>query len=143
MQENTEGMIALLPTETGWCNIELPHLTLVYLGEISDFKVTSLNDLVKEVISASRSTKPLMLKVLKTEVFGDDEKVDVFRLEETKELLTLRSRFEEYDGSEFPFRPHVTIGPAGGQAMAKPLVLTFDRILLAWGDRQFHYRLEG
>jgi hypothetical protein len=33
-------MVALLPTTTYWCHQELPHVTLIYAGQIPDLKPT-------------------------------------------------------------------------------------------------------
>ncbi len=40
-------MVALLPTTSEWCHIELPHMTLVYAGEKKNLKATAFNDLAK------------------------------------------------------------------------------------------------
>ncbi len=51
---------------------------------------------------------PPFLKVLGTDIFGDEEKVNVLRLQPTPELLAMRRSVENWNASEHPFNPHVT-----------------------------------
>lgn len=134
------AMIALLPMTTDWCRIKLPHLTLVYAGEISDLSPGDFNTMAKDAASLAMLTRPLTLEVLNKEVFGNwstdpDNMVDVFRLRATSELLAMRNFVEKWNRSEFTeFNPHVTIGPAGAQIVEQPRMLAFDRIMVAWGE---------
>lgn len=45
---NNSVMIALLPTTSDWCSLELPHMTLVYAGEIKDLPTYAFNELAKD-----------------------------------------------------------------------------------------------
>ncbi len=96
-------MIALLPATDEWCKIDLPHLTLVYAGKKDALKPTAFNELAKDAASLAMLSGPLFLKVLGKEVFGDsDDKVDVFRLKPTPELLAMRRVVERWNASEHP-----------------------------------------
>lgn len=130
-------MVALLPTTDYWCRIELPHVTLVYAGEIPDLKSTARNELAKETVAIALDSKPMTVPVISTEIFGDEDLVDVLRLELTPELKAMRNRLESWNASQYKdFKPHATIGPVGGRLDNLPTRLTFDRILFAWGDHQ-------
>ncbi len=128
-------MVALLPTTTDWCNIELPHMTLVYAGELDSLDSKAFNELATKVISIGLSFNPVNLDVLGVETFGKkDEKVDVLRLTSSSDLLTMRKIVDEWNASEFPFNPHATIGPIGTLKESPPSKLTFDRVGLFWGE---------
>ena len=140
---NESAMVALLPTTSEWCKIELPHLTIVYVGEIWDLKPSTQNDLGKLAVSISRAVSPLTLEVLGVDILGDTDLVDVLLLRPNPVLLELRSAFEEWNGSDYKsFLPHATIGPAGSRPMVLPKTLTFDRIVVAWGESYLTYNLQ-
>lgn len=131
-------MIALLPVTTDWCHIELPHMTLVYAGEIKDLKPTDHNALAKDAASIAMLSRPLTLQVLNKEQFGNwsddpENKVDVFRLRPNAELMAMRHMVERWNKSEHPFNPHVTIGPVGSVVFEPPRYLAFDRVMVGWG----------
>jgi 2'-5' RNA ligase len=142
--EDTSGsvMIALLPITTDWCRIELPHLTLVYVGEIKDLKPTVFNELAKDASMLAMLSRPILLKVMGVEVFGDTERVNVLRLRPTPELWSMRRAVERWNGSKFSFNPHVTIGPMGTYTES-PGYLSFDRIMVGWGDEKLTFSLQG
>jgi len=135
-------MVALLPQDDSWCKIEPAHMTLVYVGETDKLPKTAFNNLAKDVASIAMLSNPVMVKVIGTDVFGVEEKVDVFRLAATPEILSMRNMLEEWDTEEFPvFNPHVTIGPVGSwspdwnsQSTPMPMYLIFDRIMVGWGE---------
>lgn len=130
-------MVALLPTTDYWCRIELPHVTLVYAGEIPDLKPTARNELAKETVAIALDSKPMTVPIISTEIFGEEDLVDVLRLELTPELKAMRNRLESWNASQYKdFKPHATIGPVGGRLDNLPARLTFDRILFSWGDHQ-------
>lgn len=136
------AMIALLPTTTDWCKIKLPHLTLVYAGEIKDHSPAAFNDMAKDAASLAMMNRTLTLEVLGKEAFGNwsdnpNDQVDVFRLRPTSQLLGMRHFVEHWNASEFKdYKPHVTIGPAGQTFVEQPRFLTFDRIMCCWGSDQ-------
>ena len=136
-------MIALLPITTDWCRIELPHLTLVYAGETKDLKPTDFNELAKDASMIAMMAKPLTLKVMGTEVFGDwgTERVDVLRLQPSPELWSMRRAVEKWNASEYPFRPHCTIGPTGSPLQEMPRYLAFNRIMVGWGKENITFEL--
>lgn len=141
--ENESVMIALLPTSSDWCDIELPHMTLVYAGDKSKLKPTDFNEIAKDAGMLSMLSPLVGLKVLGKETFGpDDDKVDVFRLQATSELLAMRRTVEKWNASEFPFSPHVTIGPVGTFVEETPMYITFDRIFIGWGDETLTFWLK-
>lgn len=137
---NTDVMIALLPTTKDWCKIKLPHLTLVFCGEIVDLMSTDENEMAKTCIMLSMRCKPVTLVVMGVDVFGDETKVDVLRLRPDPEIVAMQSAVKFWDASEHSFNPHCTVGPQGS-ADVIPDSLTFDRIALAWGDSLLEYKL--
>lgn len=139
------AMIALLPTDTSWCSIELPHMTLVYAGEIKSLKISDFNALAKDAAAIAAVTTCLLVRVMGVEVFGGgtDDKVDVLTLAPTPELLAIRGLVENWNASEFPFKPHATIGPEGTAPPILPSYLSFNRIMAAWGDDSMTFWLKS
>lgn len=140
-QDHDESiMIALLPIVSDWCHIELPHMTLVFCGKMSDFEAHPMayNDMCKDAATIAMLSRPITLQVKSREKFGNwgDGEVDVFRLQATSELLAMRNIVDGWDQSEFPFNPHVTIGPVGSVVEVPPRYIAFDRIMVAWGRDQ-------
>lgn len=133
-------MIALLPITSDWCRIEVPHLTLVYCGEVNDLKPTVFNELAKDASMISMLSNPITLKVLGIEIFGEEEKVDVLRLQPSPELWSMRRAVERWNASKYSFAPHVTIGPTGS-FIEKPSYLAFNRIMVGWGDDRLVFSL--
>lgn len=133
-------MIALLPRETEWCHIELPHMTLVYCGKKDFYNKVPLayNDMCKDACNIAMLGKPITLPVISREKFGNwgDGEVDVYRLRYTPELEAMRDIVEQWNQSEHPFSPHVTIGPVGTYVEMPPRYLYFDRIGVFWGRDQ-------
>lgn len=133
------AMIALLPITTDWCKISLPHLTLVYAGDTTKLGPAAFNELAKDACSLAQLTRPITLEVTGKEQFGNwsdnpQDMVDVYRFRATPELLAMRRFVERWNASEFPFNPHVTIGPAGTSMNdQQPRLLAFNRILVGWG----------
>lgn len=148
-QNETSVIVALLPQDDSWCKIAPAHMTIVYHGETTDLKVTRFNELAKDVASIAMLTNPIVAKVMNHEVFGDDERVDVFTISPTPEILSIHRMLQEWDGGDFSvFRPHVTIGPEGSyspdwnsETPAMPMFLIFDRIALFWGKDRLNFWL--
>lgn len=141
------AMIALLPTNTEWCKIALPHLTLVYAGETSKLNPGAFNEMAKDAASLSMICSPVSLRVTGREMFGNwsekpEEAVDVFRLQPSSEILSMRRFVESWNASEHPFNPHVTIGPPGTFVESPPTYLMFDRIMVGWGKEQITFWLK-
>ncbi len=137
-------MVALLPTTTDWCKIELPHTTLVYVGEIPDLHEGTQNELIKAAHTMAWTFPQLTLNVLYTEVFGTEHKVDVLVLDETTQLMAMYNALQKWDGGNYDYHPHATIGPEGSATGPVPETLTFDRILVSWGvASKVIYKLEG
>lgn len=140
---STSVMVALIPTTNDWCRIKLPHLTLVYAGEMKDLKASNYNDLAKDASLISMNSKPITLKVKEVGIFGSTDKVDVLRLESTPELAKMRKTVAHWNASEFPFNPHVTIGPTGPVNKKIPGSVTFNQILVGWGEEMLTFWLKG
>jgi 2'-5' RNA ligase len=139
-------MLALLPISSEWCKIELPHLTLVYIGEINSLSPTAHNELAKISLNFAFACAPMTLSVIDTAVFGETDKVDVLSMYASPELLAIRGMVEEWNGSQHPFNPHVTIGPEGtilSDNIQVPKQITFDRIAVGWGDSLLQYKFLG
>ena len=136
------AMIALLPVSSDWCKIELPHLTLVYAGEIDKLGRLEFNELGKAASMLALLGRPLALNVIGTEVFGDEDKVDVIRFRTSLELLAMRKIVEKWNASQYPFRPHSTIGPAGSAATVDiPRQIYFNKVYVGWGDESLTFSL--
>lgn len=139
----SEGaMIALLPITTDWCKQDCPHMTLVYAGTKDELKPTDFNELAKDAASIAMLSNSIQVRTLGVEVFGDTEKVNVLRIQPSSELLAMRRSVEHWNASEYPFNPHVTIGPVGTSVHYVPNYLAFDRIMVAWGDDNLTFWLK-
>lgn len=137
-----DAMVALLPQTDEWCKVDPAHTTLIYLGKVKDLDPIVKQTLTKLISSIAIVTNPFPVKITGQEVFGTDEKVEVFRLVITPELSSLRNLLETWDDSEFPiFKPHATIGPEGTTVQDPPLFLMFDRIMLGWGEERITFWL--
>lgn len=134
-------MIALLPVDSSWCNIALPHLTLVYAGLTTALKPTDWNDIAKDAAMLAMLSNPIGLFVQAQELFGADQDTNVFTLKPTPELWAMRRAVEKWNASQFPFNPHVTIGPVGSQPTFTPSVIRFNRVLVAWGQEQLTFNM--
>lgn len=131
------AMICLLPIMDDWCKIKLPHMTLVYVGKITDLKPTTFNELAKDASSLATVTNPLTIRTTGVEAFGNwgnGGEVDVIRLQLTPELMAMRRFVNDWNASEYPFNPHCTVGPKGSASMVPiPPAIAFDRIAVGWG----------
>jgi 2'-5' RNA ligase len=134
-------MIALLPTDSSWCNIDLPHLTLVYAGLIADLSPTDFSDLAKDAAMLAMLSWPFGLFVQAQQLFGPNQDTNVFTLKPTPELWAMRRAVEKWNASQFPFTPHVTIGPAGSVPAVVPQIIRFNQLMLAWGDEQLTFNM--
>jgi 2'-5' RNA ligase len=137
-------MIALLPIASDWCKLELPHMTLVYAGEIPDLNPSEFNEIAKDAASIAMLSGPITLKVTGIEVFGDTDKVDVLKLQPTSELLAMRRMVENWNASDFPFSPHATIGPVGSSVALQqtgdiPRWVAFNRVYVGWGEESLTF----
>lgn len=137
-------MIALLPSTSEWCKLKVPHLTLVYCGEIDvdELRPSMFNELAKDALSLAIACPSLTLEVLDHEILGEEEKVDTFLLRPTPALLAMRKAVEQWNRSSWVgFTPHVTIGPVGSFTGDIPEEITFDRIMVSWGTENLIYQL--
>lgn len=134
-------MIAFVPMNTEWARQPDPHLTLVYCGTIEDLPLTAFNEIAKDALTVARLTSPFSLDVTGVEVFGDELKVDVLKLQTTSHLETARRLVDHWNESEHPFEPHCTIGPEGSAEGQLPTRLYFSEIMVAWGSRHLKFRL--
>ncbi len=134
-------MVALFPTTSDWCHIELPHLTLIYAGEIPDLPLSLKNTLAKSSLMMALACKSLTLEVLDLELFGEDENIEVLTFTTSPQLLAMRDILDEWDGSEYPFRPHVTVGPIGSFSGKIPETISFDKIAVCWGKEILEFKL--
>lgn len=143
----TGVMIALIPTDTTWCQQMCPHMTLVYAGTTDELSPGAFNELGKEASDLAVLSRPLTLKVTGQQEFGgdtpDNPPVEVFTLESTVELRAMRRAVEGWNASDFPFNPHVTIGPRGTVVPDPPTFLRFDKIMVAYGDQELIFSLRG
>lgn len=144
--DHSEGvMIALLPIRTDWCQIKLPHMTLVYAGKVSERKAADFAGLTQDASALAAITRPITLRVTGKEVFGggEDERVDVLRLELTPELMAMRRFVEKWNASQYPeFKPHCTVGPIGSCPIEKPTYIAFDKLCVQWGEDMVSFNLK-
>lgn len=141
------AMIALLPINTEWCKQDLPHMTLVYAGEITNLSDGAYNELAKDGASLAMISGLITLRVIGVDVYGTDEKVDVLKLQPSSELLAMRELVEQWNASEHPYSPHATIGPMGSSVQLQqtgeiPRWLAFDRVFVGWGERNMTFWLK-
>lgn len=144
---NDSVMIALLPITTDWCKIDLPHLTLVFAGSKKDLDNGSYNELAKDAASIAQMSRPITLEVINREQFGNwsedpSDVVDVFRLRLKPELGAMRNVVERWNKSEWPFNPHVTIGPPGVVVDFTPQYIAFDKIGVFWGKESLVFNFK-
>lgn len=135
------AMIALLPMDASWSKLDLPHLTLVYAGEISKLKSSSYNEMAKTASSLALMTNSIMLVSAGVETFGTDEPVDVLRFRPSQEILAMRTFVEEWNASEHPFSPHITIGPVGSAPQELPEMVYFNRVYLSYGEHNMTFKI--
>lgn len=159
---NTTAMIAFLPSNAPWCKQDLPHMTLVFAGEIEGRDKSEFNAMGKDAISAARVTRTFSLTVTEVKELGDEgEEVDALIFYPTPQLLVARQMVQGWNKSEHTdFLPHATIGPAGS-ALADdipqnayvdenyaakrkntlPASVYFDRLAVCWGDDKMIFSL--
>lgn len=125
-------MIALLPISAPWCKVDPPHMTLVYSGDVEDHVITELPNLIRDASYLAVMARPLTIAVTGLEVFGkDSDRVDVFTLRLTPELMAMRNFVEKWHRSEWSvYRPHVTIGPSPSMIMERPGYIAFNRVMV-------------
>jgi len=87
---------------------------------------------------------PVMtLDVMGRSIFGKDhEQVDVFRLRPTMDLSEMHDRVITWNASQYQFNPHVTVGKVGSINKLTPKQITFDRVVLSWGDSNSIFDLQ-
>lgn len=142
---STSAMVALLPDgDTSWCLQTLPHVTLVYAGQVDDAAPGTRERLEQACADLALAHAPMTVPVTGVDTFGREERVDVLTLA-TDRLATLRSAVEWANASEFiEFKPHATVGPEGSAASIDvPATLTFSRLVLSWGHDDVTWFLVG
>lgn len=144
--DNSENiMIALLPTNTEWCKIDCPHLTLVFSGKVADHPVYDFNAMAKDASALASISSPIIGEITGIERMGPpEEPVAALMIRPSVEILAMRSFLEKWDRSEWPdYKPHATIGPYPvGLSGMDVRSLVFDRIMVAWGDTQLVFSLK-
>lgn len=145
-EHQLDGMIALLPITTNWSTLSLPHLTLAYLGKVTDLRMNDFNEIAKTCSLIAAEYRPITLLTAGVDVFGPEgDHVEVIRFRPNPLLLQMQRRVSAWHKSEFPFNPHSTIGPLGSLASSLqgviPGMIAFDRIMIGWGDDQMNFWL--
>lgn len=138
------SMIAFLPKSAPWVKQDLPHLTLVYAGEISESDAELKSELIFNAAVIAMLLPKFQLKAKSLEIFGEEDKVDVLTFEPTTNLLKARQLVKEYNASQHKiYKPHVTIGPAQDRSgLVLPHLVEFDRIMVGWGDERYEFELQ-
>ena len=147
MEDHSQDvMVALLPMTTDWSKETLPHLTLVYAGDMANLKPSDMNELGKTASSIAKRHRPIQLFVIGPTVFGEEpDRVDVLLLRNNPELMEMRQRVADWSVSQWPYRPHVTIGPVGSLAQLNgniPPAIAFDRITVRFGQEDLTFWLK-
>lgn len=141
----SEGvMLAFLPTNSDWCKIDIPHMTLVYAGTVDKFSATDLNNLSKDAASLALLASPFYLTVRGVKRFGPDGDTQGLSFQATPDLWAMRKFVEKWNKSEFPFNPHATIGPYNPLSTYVdnvPRQVYFDRLYLGFGDEGLTFNL--
>lgn len=137
-----QAMICFLPANAPWVQQPLPHMTLVFCGNINDLQPTDFNTLGKDAISVGQMMSAFTLQVVQLDQFDEGiDAVDVLTLYPSPSLLVARRFVEKWNKSEHPFTPHVTIGPAGSAKGELPTSVFFDRVAVAWGGKLLTFQL--
>lgn len=147
MPDNDDSvMVALLPVVSDWADVDYPHLTLVYAGEASKLTAASLDGLSKAALSIALLSRPITLRTLTKDVFGDgsdgNPKVDVLRFHPNLELLKMRTIVEDWNASQFQFNPHITVAPEGSFQGEIPSWVAFDRVAFVNGSERQEFRMK-
>lgn len=141
---NDKIMIALLPMTTDWSTLELPHLTLVFAGLVSDHPMSDLNAMGKDASSLAALAQPIMLKTIKMEQMGPpDDVVSAITLRPNTELMAMRNFVEKWNQSEFTeYKPHCTVGPYPSVPTNFPEQIAFNKIVLCWGNTHLTFSMQ-
>jgi 2'-5' RNA ligase len=146
MDEHTQGvMVALRPITSDWSTLSLPHLTLVYAGKKGELRPTDFNSLAKSTASIAMEHSTIQLYTDGLDVFGvEGEEVEVIKVRATPQLMRMRQSVVSWNQSDWPYNPHVTIGPRGSfkLGMEIPPAIAFDRVLLQWGEEELNFWLK-
>jgi 2'-5' RNA ligase len=143
LPESSGVMIAFLPTTSDWCELDLPHMTLVYAGDKAKLGPNDFNSLAKDAAALAQLTRPFAMRVKRVEVFGDTEKVNVLSFLASPEILAMRRYVERWNASQYSFNPHSTIGPVSSFLPEMPTVVRFDRIMVGWGEESLVFWLNN
>jgi 2'-5' RNA ligase len=123
------------------------HLTLAFLGETAEERLSALRNVLDAATSESR---PISLEVDGLGVFPDARRPrvvwaglagDLTRLTELHDRLRRELMAEGFQAEDRPFRPHVTLGRATGQGRPEALRALRDRLSRQRqpGQAQEHY----
>lgn len=139
-------MIALLPKETAWAGSQkLLHMTLVYAGNIQELAPYEHNEMLKKAMMIAATTRPLVLQTMRVETLGEAaDAVDAVIVNPSGDLVSLSKECRPWNASQYrDWVAHITVGKSGTFKGTLPTTLTFDRILVAWGEQHTIYPLKG
>lgn len=138
-------MVALLPVFPEGMQVDFPHMTLVYAGRTSALSPSDLDGLAKAASSIAMFSRPVTMRTLTKSVFGqgtdDNPMVDVLQFHPNLDVVKMRSTLDSWDASQFPFRPHMTIGPEGSWVGEVPRMIAFDKVCFAVGGQRQEFQL--
>lgn len=142
---NDKVMVALLPVFSDGMQTDLPHLTLVYAGRTDVLSPSDLDGLSKAASSIAMFSRPVTMRTLTKDVFGDgtegSPKVDVLRFHPNLEVIKMRNLVDDWDASDFPFRPHMAVGPEGSWVGEVPRIVAFDKVCFCVGTTRQEFQL--
>ena len=161
--KETGGMVALLPTQTdaeslaveGGEPVEDLHLTLAYLGEnVMDHDSRLLRE---DLELLSVGLREMTGQVLGSAVFNVEDPCEVYLISDCEEIVDLYheiwnsvfSYAADLEAGQYqhsPFIAHITARyeSQGAEPIyhdEAPERVTFDRLLLSWGQEQFIFPL--
>lgn len=124
--------------------IEVPHVTVLYLGDKGEVPVSAMAALL---VNIDNLAAPGTVATTGLEVFGeDDDRVWVATLDDSV-LGPLRARIKErsarygiLDASSYPdYRPHVTLVPYSSEKPKLPRSVTLGPLEMWWGDEHISW----
>lgn len=139
------AMVALLPSNNYFSGVEMPHLTLVYLGKLSDLKQEVFQEVVYKVSHLASLISPFNVTGHKLEVLGPPgDQVEALTFKKHPKLSALRYFLEEYNASEYKeFKPHITINKRNEETFALPDIVNFEKMVVSWGAHDVVFKLRG
>lgn len=134
--EFSESIAIVYPAHWGYTDVQFPHSTILYLGEIPD--VDFGKDILVDTLDSLKLELFMWAEVIGKERFGAEQDVPVLLIEHSKLQPTYELVSSAlYDkgissASEFDYRPHVTVGDGAWEN--PPTNIMLSPPVVWWGD---------